>query len=448
MSNLDEQLPASEQLHLHQKASRQLPGPESLAPEPDPGHIPNQPPRLPRQSSTASTERGHDPPSRFSCQTSTASTEQDSRARRRPALQNLRRLQSALSSGRQGSANNSPREVRFISPAPSAFPADFPYPSLPPPLHPQPELHAGVGLMQDAPSDVESDQEMSQQPPPTSPVPALARGMKQSLKPSLRRRSFNRQASNVSFAPTVSGGSDSSNDEDTTHERRNMFTRSFVQPGLAVSPVLRTVSSVWQAIISMGRKGETDLVPPPLYQPARPNSPDGDRIPPYADAPHMDPPASPSPTFRAQAAHHGRPPRSASSLWQIASHKAGARLTHDSAADSPATSASHGQPPSRFGSFWGAVAQAAVKQPIPARQATNPRALGQEHLALGVQLLLQARQHPTRVNSNGARGAGQQGSGLGARGRQPSLANVVRALSTTWHLDQAASMDPESQVCT
>lgn len=412
----DDHLPSAMQLPGHQEAAPQL-----LEPDPNPP----EPPKYLRQLSTASA--GH-----------------DSRARRRPALESLRQLQSSLSSNRHCSPLDSPREVRFISPAPSATPADFPQPPLQPPLLPQTSYDPFSRVMQDSTgTSPVGHQEGSSQQPRHQPARALSRltsSMKQSLpKPSLRRRSFNRQASSVSFAPTVSGNSDSSHDEDTS---RNTFAQSFAQPGLAVAPVLRTVSSVWQAISSMGRGAGSTPVPPPMYQLAQPNSPELDE----SEIPSSAAPDFPSSGFRPPATHPGKPPRSAL-LWQKASRKAVAGLPP---ADSAATSTPHGRPPSRFGSFWGAVAQAAVKQPTPQQQAArahaSPNALSQEHLALGVQLLLQARQRPSRLSSSASLGAGQQGLGTGARGRQPSLANVVRALSTAWQLDPAASMGPTSPV--
>ena len=434
-----EQLPLATQVPAHQEAALQLAGLGPLVLDPDPPYPPPQSP------STA-----HQP--------ATGSTDQDSRAWRRPALQSFRRMQSALSSGRSRACTDSPREVRFISPAPSATLADFQRPPLPPLLYPQAQPDSEAECMQDATVVNQNGSETNwQQRQPVSALARMTSSMKRSMpKPSLRRRSFNRQASSVSFAPTVSGDSDSSTSEDTRRERRNSLAQeinhAFAQPGSAVTPLLRTVSSVWQAITSMGRGGETASVPQPLYQPARPNSPDGDHTPPHVDVTPPSPRVNPlSPASRARTSHLSKPPRSAASLWQVASHRAAAELAAESPADSAhvtAQSASGSRVPSRFGSFWGAVAQAAIKQPVPLQQQARPNVLSQEHLALGVQMLLHARRNPNRLSSSQSMGGGQQRAGVGPTGRQPSLANVVRALSTSWHLDQPADGDScHSQVC-
>lgn len=429
-----EQLSPATQVPAHQEAALQLSGLGPLVLDPDPPYPPLRSPSTAHQHATGSTD-------------------QDSRAWRRPALQSFRRMHSALSSGRSRASTDSPREVRFISPAPSATLADFQRP----PLHPQAQPDSEAECMQDA--TVVNQNEPGTNWQQRQPVSALARmtsSMKRSMpKPSLRRRSFNRQASSVSFAPTVSGDSDSSTSEDTRRERRNSLAQeidhAFAQPGSAVTPVLRTVSSVWQAITSIGRGGETASGPQPLYQPARPNSPDGDDTPPHVGVTPPSPHVNPlSPASKARTSHLSKPPCSAASLWQAASHRAAAELAAESPADSAhvtAQSASGSRVPSRFGSFWGAVAQAAIKQPIPPQQQARPNVLSQEHLALGVQMLLHARRNPNRLSSSQSMGGGQQRAGVGPTGRQPSLANVVRALSTSWHLDQPADEDPTSQVC-
>ncbi|CAF9926516.1 MAG: hypothetical protein HETSPECPRED_006354 [Heterodermia speciosa] len=314
----------------------------------------------------------------------------------RPGLRGLQRLQSALSSSRHRGLNEaSPKGVHFISPASSAQPADLLEQAMQ-----QPAMATAAGDSAVVSGNDSSSQEAEQaNRHRRAPVlSALASSMKRPLGNSLRRRSFRRQASSVSFAPTVSG--DSSSDGDT-HQRRDTFGQDLISPAAVVSPVLRTVSSVWQAISSMtGRGGEAQPIPAPPYQPARPNSPDD---------PQTDDLRAEDPSPRAVAGKRRHPAHSAASLWQSAAQKAVHEPAAESRMNTQAASGTAGGVPgraaSRFGGFWGAVAQAAVKQPSQAGPARAPRAnaLSQEHLALGVQLLLQARRGPTRLDSTKSR---------------------------------------------
>ena len=113
-----------------------------------------------------------------------------------------------------------------------------------------------------------------QQAPQTLPRARSSLKQQRSPRGALRKRSFRRQGSSVSFA-AVSTASDDSSGESGTSVSGKSKARAGLQgaAGLA-APLVKTVSSVW-AMISSG------LAPTPtvsartaVYQPARSNSPD------------------------------------------------------------------------------------------------------------------------------------------------------------------------------
>ena len=259
-----------------------------------------------------------------------------------------------------------------------------------------------------------------QQAPQTLPTARSSLKQQRSPRGSLRKRSFRRQGSSVSFA-AVSTASDDSSGESGASVSGKSKARTGLQgaAGLA-APLVKTVSSVW-AMISSG------LAPTPavsaqtaVYQPARSNSPDLE-----ADLP------------RGASTRPPRP-RSGSALWQIASKRAAAGQLAPQIAAQPAQ-----QSLSRFGSFWEVVAQATTTRPSLASN------LGPEHLELGVKMLLEAKQK-----------AGQKGSRLdslrsprskhtsdwgGRLDTQQSLAKVMQVLSAK-QMGKSVSMASTVQV--
>ena len=253
-------------------------------------------------------------------------------------------------------------------------------------------------------------------------LPRARSSLKQQRSPrgSLRKRSFRRQGSSVSFA-AVSTASDDSSGESGASVSGKSKARAGLQgaAGLA-APLVKTVSSVW-AMISGGLAATPALsAQTAVYQPARSNSPDLE-----ADLRHG-------------ASARPPQPRSGSALWQIASKRAAAGQLAPQIAAQPAQ-----QSLSRFGSFWEVVAQATTTRPSLSSN------LGPEHLELGVKMLLEAKQK-----------AGQKGSRLdslrsprsmhtsdwgGRLDTQKSLAKVMQVLNAK-QMGKSVSMASTVQV--
>lgn len=240
------------------------------------------------------------------------------------------------------------------------------------------------------------------------PLP-LARAKSSLKKPqspqglaSLRRRSFRRQASSVSFA-TVSAESDDGSDDGSVSGKSKPLVSLQGAAGIA-APLAKTVSSVWAMI----RGGGASAPPQPAaYQPTRTDSRDYDNMP--AARPLR-------PTLKADQ-----------SRWQMASKKA---VAARSGASSPK------RPMSRFGSFFDVVTQATA-----ARQPSLSRKLGQEHVEMGVRMLLDAKEKgsaPDTVRS----GKLQQDPGLQT---QQSLAKIMQVL-TAKQISKSVSMASTVQV--
>ena len=275
----------------------------------------------------------------------------------------------------------------------------------------------GSGIM--AADEPEADW---QQAPQTLPRARSSLKQQRSPRGSLRKRSFRRQGSSVSFA-AVSTASDDSSGESGASVSGKSKARAGLQgaAGLA-APLVKTVSSVW-AMISSG------LAPTPavsaqtaVYQPARSDSPDLE-----ADLP------------RGASTRPPRP-RTGSALWRIASKSAApGQLAPQTAEIAQPAQRSL----SRFGSFWEVVAQATTTRPSLASN------LGPDHLELGVKMLLEAKQK-----------AGQKGSRLdslrspkskhasdwgGRLDTQQSLAKVMQVLSAK-QMGKSVSMASTVQV--
>ncbi len=261
-----------------------------------------------------------------------------------------------------------------------------------------------------------------QQAPQMLPRARSSLKQQRSPKGSLRKRSFRRQRSSVSFA-AVSAASDDSSSESGASVSGKSKARAGLQgaAGLA-APLVKTVSSVW-AMISSG------LTPTPavsaqtaVYQPARSDSPDLE-----AD---LDLP-------RGASARSPRP-RTGSALWQIASKQAAAgQLTPQMAAEPSQRSLS------RFGSFWGVVAQATTTRPSLASN------LGPEHLELGVKMLLEAKQKAgqkgSRLDSLRSPGSKHTSDWGGRLDTQQSLAKVMQVLNAK-QMGKSVSMASTVQV--
>ena len=219
---------------------------------------------------------------------------------------------------------------------------------------------------------------------------------------SLRRRSFRRQASSVSFA-TVSAESDDGSEDDSVTGKSKPPVSLQGAAGIA-APLAKTVSSVW-AMISGG--GSSAPPHSAAYQPTRTDSRD------YDDMPAAQPPRPASKTSQ--------------SRWQIASKKAVAAAP---GASSPK------RPQSRFGSFFDVVSQATA-----ARQPSLARKLGQEHVEIGVRMLLDAKEKGSRPDSLRS-GKLQQDPGLQT---QQSLAKIMQVLAAK-QMSKSVSMASTVQV--
>ena len=207
-----------------------------------------------------------------------------------------------------------------------------------------------------------------QQAQPRLSLPRTKSSLKQHRSPpeTLRRRSFR---SSVSFA-AVSTASDSSSETSDTSKSKAVVSS-------AASPLLKTASSVWAMITGGGGKSST--APVAAYTPARTESRNYDDI--------SKPP---------------RPPPMASSRWQAASKKAAATVRQ-----TPAK-----RPLSRFGTFFDVVVQETAAHGKPSLS----RRLGQEHVQLGVRMLLEARESGSRLQS--------------VRSEQGSAKHMAKAFST------------------
>ncbi len=259
-----------------------------------------------------------------------------------------------------------------------------------------------------------------QQAPQTLPRARSSLKQQRSPRGSLRKRSFRRQGSSVSFA-AVSTASDDSSGESGASVSGKSKARTGLQgaAGLA-APLVKTVSSVW-SMISGG------LAPTPavsaqtaVYQPARSDSPDLE-----ADLP------------RGASTRPPRP-RSGSALWQIASTRAAAGQLAPQIAIQPAERSL-----SRFGSFWEVVAQATTTRPSLASN------LGPEHLELGVKMLLEAKQKAgqkgSRLDSLRSPGSKHASDWGGRLDTQQSLAKVMQVLSAK-QIGKSVSMASTVQV--
>ena len=233
------------------------------------------------------------------------------------------------------------------------------------------------------------------------------RSPQESPKGFLRRRSFRRQASSVSFAATVSTASDGSSDSGVS-----VSGKSKPRVASLAAPIAKTVSSVW-ALINSGL-GVTPSPPArsAMYQPAHTQNPDLE-----ADFPRPRPPRP--------------PPRSGSSLWQIASQKAAAsRLQVSVSKPEPAGQRSL----SRFGSFWDA--QRLTAKPSLAKD------LEPEHLQLGIQMLMEARQKGGKLGRSGQMKQAEWSSKIET---QQSLAKVMQVMSAK-QMGKSVSMASTMQV--
>ncbi len=259
-----------------------------------------------------------------------------------------------------------------------------------------------------------------QQAPQTLPRARSSLKQQRSPRGSLRKRSFRRQGSSVSFA-AVSTASDDSSGESGASVSGKSKARAGLQgaAGLA-APLVKTVSSVW-SMISSG------LAPTPavsaqtaVYQPARSDSPDLE-----ADLPRGT---------------YTRPPRprSGSALWQIASTRAATGQLAPQIAIQPAERSL-----SRFGSFWEVVAQATTTRPSLASN------LGPEHLELGVKMLLEAKQKAgqkgSRLDSLRSPGSKHASDWGGRLDTQQSLAKVMQVLNAK-QMGKSVSMASTVQV--
>lgn len=231
-----------------------------------------------------------------------------------------------------------------------------------------------------------------QQARPRLSLPRAKSSLKQnrSTPDSLRRRSFR---SSVSFA-AVSHASESSSDNSDTGKSKPVVSA-------AASPLLKTASSVWAMITGGG--GTSSAAAAAAYTPARTESRDYDDI---------------------SAAKPPRPPPMASNRWQAASKKAA-----ETARNMPIK-----RPLSRFGTFFDVVVHETAAHGKPSLS----RRLGQEHVQLGVRMLLEARESSSKLE--GTRSV--QGSGLQ---HQASLVKVMQVLSAK-HMARSLSTASAIQV--
>ena len=245
-------------------------------------------------------------------------------------------------------------------------------------------------------------------------LPRARSSLKQQHSPrgSLRKRSFRKQASSVSFAAVSTASDDSSSDSGAS-----VTGKTKPRPGLAgaaslAAPLVKTASSVW-ALISSGAMPDASAQTA-VYQPASSHEDE-------TDLPHVATARPPLPA-----------PRSGSSLWQIASKKAAVGQMTPQASIKPGGDTA--QRP-RFASFWGAVAQATTNKP------SLGSTLGPEHLEQGVKVLLEARQKARTLDrlksSRSDRG--------GKMDHQQSLAKVMQVLQAK-QMGKSVSMASRVQV--
>ena len=264
--------------------------------------------------------------------------------------------------------------------------------------------------------------------------------LKQARSPqnSLRRRSFR---SSVSFAP-ISTESDSSSDGGIGGKSKGPISTA----AFTAAPLLKTMSSVW-ASITGSRSGGTPSASAAAatavagYAPTRVQSRS------FGDPPILKPPRPPtiaSPSRQQwQAASKqagaavaldselGMPLKAGPSKWQAATRKATAAVVAPSMPGMPTK-----RPMSRFGSFFDVVTEATAVH----GKASLSRRLGQEHLQVGVRMLLEAR---TLARAESQKGAPpQQDSSLQTH---PSLAKVMQVLSAK-HMSKSVSMASTVQV--
>ena len=218
---------------------------------------------------------------------------------------------------------------------------------------------------------------------------------------SLRRRSFR---SSVSFAP-VSTESDSDTDDDVGGKSKALINAAGAASSAA--PLLKTVSSVWAFITGSG--GGTPSVPAAAVTGHSPTQVVSRS---YNDLPAARPPRPPS---NASPSRH---------RWQAATKKAVA------ASSLPVVPAKR--------SFFDVVTQAAAVHDKPSLS----RRLGQEHVEMGVRMLLEAR---TMARSESQKGAPLQPDSSQALQTHPSLAKVMQVLSAK-HMSKSVSMASTVQV--
>lgn len=264
--------------------------------------------------------------------------------------------------------------------------------------------------------------------------------LKQARSPqiSLRRRSFR---SAVSFAP-ISTESDSSSDGGVGGKgpiSASAFT---------AAPLLKTMSSVWASITGSRSGGTLSAAAATAvagYAPTRVESHHS-----YGDPPILKPPrplsiASPSRHHWQAASKQATaavaadskpdlPLKAGPSKWQAASRKATTAVIAPSMPSTPSMPAK--RPMSRFGSFFDVVTEATAVH----GKASLSRRLGQEHVEMGVRMLLEAC---TLARAESQKGAPpQQDSSLQAH---PSLAKVMQVLSAK-HMSKSVSMASTVQV--
>ena len=288
---------------------------------------------------------------------------------------------------------------------------------LPTAMFSEPELgtdesaNKGVHFGSAAAAADEQDQPIWQQ---ARSLPRAKSSVKQtrSLQNSLRRRSFR---GSVSFAP-VSTESDSDSDDGV--DGKSKAPISAAGAAFTAAPLLKTVSSVW-ALITGGGGGGTPFVPAIAagaaaaavagYVPTRVESHS------YDDMPAAKPP---------------RPPLGASPSrhrWQAASKKAVAVATSTNLPVVPAKR-----------SFFDVVTQATAVHGKPSLS----RRLGQEHVEMGVRMLLEAR---TMARLESQRGGLLRQDSSQALQTHPSLAKVMQVLSAK-QMSKIVSMASTVQV--
>ena len=245
-------------------------------------------------------------------------------------------------------------------------------------------------------------------------LPSAKSSLKQtrSLQNSLRRRSFR---SSVSFAP-VSTESDSDSDDGGVDGKSKA---PITAVAFTAAPLLKTVSSVWALITGGG--GGTPFVPAAAagaaaaavagYVPTQVESRS------YDDMPSAKPPRPP---FGANPGRH---------RWQAASKKA---ITVATSSNLPVAPAKR--------SFFDVVTQATAAHGKPSLS----RRLGQEHVEMGVRVLLEAR---TMARSESQKGGllRQDSSASQALQTHPSLAKVMQVLSAK-QMSKSVSMASTVQV--